>query len=45
MEKWGLELQFPKWRKIKILASFDSYYIQCAIEWRSPVRNQLSKID
>lgn len=45
MEKLGLELQFPKWRKIKMLASFNIYYIRRAIEWRSPVRTQLSKID
>lgn len=45
MEKWGLELQFPKWRKIKMWASFNIYYIRCAIECRTPVRTQLSKID
>lgn len=45
MEKWGLELQFPKWRKIKMLACFNIYYIQCTVAWRAHVKNQLPSID
>lgn len=32
MKKWELELQFPKWKKIKKLASVNIYYIQCTLE-------------